>query len=97
MVAHETSAGGTQMTPIHELLNRIRWDAEYAKADFKIGYYDRIEDEIILVSLKRIHFDPEDRFSFELYDDSTELHTVPLHRIRQVYRNGELIWERPSA
>lgn len=82
------------MIPIHELLNRIRWDAEYGRADFKIGYYDRIEDTIIIVPLKKLHFEPDDHFSFELYDDSAEVHMVPLHRIRQVYRNGELIWER---
>jgi len=31
------------MKPIHEILNRIRWDREYARADFKVGYYDRLE------------------------------------------------------
>ena len=29
------------MIPIHELLNRIRWDAEFAKGTFELGYYDR--------------------------------------------------------
>ena len=34
------------MTPIHELLNRIRWDPEFAKGNFELGYYDRAEDRI---------------------------------------------------
>ena len=29
------------MIPIHELLNRVRWDPEFAKGNFQLGYYDR--------------------------------------------------------
>ena len=82
------------MTPIHELLNRIRWDKAFGEADFEIGYYDRIEGRVIRVSMREIFFEPDDHFSFDLYDDEGELHSIPLHRIRQVFRNGELIWHR---
>jgi len=85
------------MIPIHELLNRIRWDEEYGDAEFIIGYYDRIEDRIISVPLKTLYFDNEDHFDFELVDDEGVTHTIPLHRIRQVYRNGHLVWERKSG
>ncbi|EEF57205.1 DUF504 domain-containing protein [Pedosphaera parvula] len=47
------------MIPIHELLNRIRWDPEFAKGNFQLGYYDRAEDRIILVPLKEVGFPPE--------------------------------------
>ncbi|WP_167495672.1 RNA repair domain-containing protein [Desulfosediminicola ganghwensis] len=40
------------MIPIHKLLARIRWDTQYAKHDFKIGYYDRIEAKIVIVPIK---------------------------------------------
>ncbi len=82
------------MIPIHQLLSRIRWDEEYGDADFVIGYYDRVEDRIVLVPLKALHFEKEDHFDFELLDDEGVTHTIPLHRIRQVFRNGELVWER---
>ena len=82
------------MIPIHELLNRIRWDEAYGNADFVIGYYDRVEDRIITVELKELAFDKEDHFDFELIDVDGESQTIPLHRIRQVFRNGELVWER---
>ena len=39
------------MIPIHELMNRIRWDEDFADADIIIGYYDRQEKEIIRRSL----------------------------------------------
>lgn len=82
------------MIPIHQLLSRIRWDPEFGKADFKLGYYDRIEDEIIVVPMKEISFEPGNHFSFEFADNSGESHTVPFHRIRQVFKDGALIWQR---
>lgn len=82
------------MTPIHELLNRIRWDRDFAQDDFRIGYYDRVEDRIIRVGLKELFFEPDDHFSFDLIDEEGELHSIPLHRIKEVYKNGELIWHR---
>ena len=82
------------MIPIHELLNRIRWDQDYGKADFVIGYYDRVADTIILVPFKEISFDPEDHFDFSLRDEDGQSLTIPMHRIRQVFRNDELIWTR---
>ena len=42
--AHER---GTAMTPIHELLNRIRWDEEFGRGRFELGYYDRHEDAVV--------------------------------------------------
>jgi len=52
------------MIPIHELLNRIRWDQEFAKGEFVLGYYDHVEDRIINVPLQEIHIDSSDHFSF---------------------------------
>ena len=82
------------MIPVHELLNRIKWDEEFGEAEFVIGYHDRFQNDVIRVPLKEIFFDRNDRFDFEMVDDSGETHSVPLHRIREVYRNGQLIWHR---
>jgi uncharacterized protein (UPF0248 family) len=82
------------MTPIHELLNRIRWDEEFGQAEFEIGYYDRLEDRIIRVPLRELLFEPDDHFAFDLYGHEGELHSIPLHRVKQVFRNKELIWHR---
>jgi len=82
------------LTPIHELLNRIRWDREFGQGKFVIGYYDRVEDRIIRVPLREIFFEPEDHFSFDLIDHDGELHSIPLHRIKEVYKDEVLIWHR---
>lgn len=82
------------MMPIHELLNRIQWDEEFARAEFRIGYYDRVKDDILIVSMNDVFRDPNDHFSVQIFDEEGCVHMVPMHRIKQVSRNGELIWHR---
>lgn len=82
------------MIPIHQLLNRILWDKEFSNAEFKIGYYDRVENEIIIVPFNQLTFEADNHFSVEIIDNFGHTHMVPLHRIKEVYRNSELIWHR---
>jgi uncharacterized protein (UPF0248 family) len=82
------------MIAIRALLSRIKWDSEFGSGDFTIGYFDRVEGQVILVPLGEVRFDPDDHFSFLLKDDAGETLSIPLHRICEVYRNKELIWSR---
>jgi uncharacterized protein (UPF0248 family) len=82
------------MIPIQELLNRIRWDKEFGKGTFEIGYYDHIEQEIIRVPFKEMHFEKGNHFSFQLENNESEMVTIPFHRVRKVYKDGDLIWHR---
>jgi uncharacterized protein (UPF0248 family) len=82
------------MQPVHDLLHRIQWDQSFADADFEIGYYDRIEERIILVPFSALHFPEDDLFAFELNNESDGVRRVPFHRVRQIFRNGQCIWSR---
>ena len=82
------------MQPIRELLSRIRWDADFGNAEFRIGFYDRMEHSILYVSFREIALVPGDHFSFHYIDEEGVSHSVPMHRIKEVYRNGERIWHR---
>jgi uncharacterized protein (UPF0248 family) len=84
------------MIPIHELLNRIRWDPEFAKGDMQLGYYDRVEDRIILVSLKEVSFPENAPQAFQLTDLKGDIHRIPFHRVREVYRDSQCIWHRKA-
>jgi len=84
------------MIPIRELLSRIRWDPKFGRGSFAIGYYDRVRRRIVKVPLTRIEFDPDGRTWFEAVEADGSAHAVPHHRIREVYRDGELIWKRPE-
>jgi uncharacterized protein (UPF0248 family) len=87
------------MMPIHELLSRIRWDAEFARASFTVGYYDRVQRTVVRVPFARLAFDPDDHSAFIALDEDGAAHRVPYHRVREVTRDGELIWQRagPAA
>ena len=82
------------MIPIQDVLHRIQWDPEFGNAGFTIGYYDRVDDEIIRVPFRRVHFAPGEHFSFDAVDEDGTTRMVPLHRVREVWRNGKLIWQR---
>lgn len=82
------------MKPVQEILSRIRWDKEFAKADFVIGYYDRVDEDIVLVPFRDLHFDETDHFAFLVIDEEGTAHNIPLHRVKAIYRNQELIWHR---
>lgn len=56
------------MTPIHELLNRIRWDKDFGSGQFEIGYLDRHQRTVQRVGLENVVFSQGDRRAFELTD-----------------------------
>ncbi len=85
------------MLPIHKLLNRIRWDPRYRTGRFALGYLDRIAGGVVVVPLDFIRFPAESPGTFEVWDEDGRLHRIPFHRVRRVYRDGRIIWERPPA
>ena len=46
--------------------------------------------------LARIVFATDGQSSFDAIEADGSVHSVPYHRVREVYRDGELIWQRPE-
>jgi len=82
------------MIPIHELLARIRWDPAFGKGRFEIGYVDHRRKELVRLPLESIRLPEDHRFGFEANEADGTVHSVPYHRVRKVWRDGELIWSR---
>lgn len=70
------------MVPIHMLLQRIRWDAEFA----------RVAHRLVTLPLERIEFEPGYHFCFGAIGPDGSRHKVPLQRVRDLRRNSERIW-----
>lgn len=81
------------MIPIHELLARIRWDPEFGRGEFRLGYLDRVERRILRVALRAVRILPRHE-GIEFADQSGVTRSLPLHRIKEVWRDGMLIWRR---
>jgi uncharacterized protein (UPF0248 family) len=84
------------LIPIEDLLHRIQWDPGYAGAAIEVGYLDRVGRRIARVPFERIRLVRGHHFSFEAMEDDGTLHQVPFHRVREVWCNGRLIWERAA-
>jgi uncharacterized protein (UPF0248 family) len=56
--------------------------------------FDRRENSINRVAFHEIVFPDDRRGLFELLGEGGERRQIPFHRVREVYRDGQLIWER---
>ena len=84
------------MQPVQELLNRIHWDPEFAKGEFELEFVDRFRSNLIRLPMRQVSFVPGEHFFFYYLDEAGEEHSVPYHRIRSIFKNGERIWHRPD-
>lgn len=82
------------MEPLRDLLNRIRWRPDLAAGVYELGIYDRMQDRILRTPLARVRFEPGNSYACFLEDEDGQTRTVPLHRVREVYRDGVLLWKR---
>jgi uncharacterized protein (UPF0248 family) len=82
------------MIPIQDLLHRILWDPAYGHAAFEIGYLDRVAKRIVRVPMQDLRVKPGEGLTLEAEGIR---HTIPLHRVREVWREDVLIWERRPA
>jgi uncharacterized protein (UPF0248 family) len=83
------------MQLLEDLLSRIRWDAEFGRGDFAIGYFDRIEGSEKTVPFAGVTLDRSRPGTFTFLDDDGVTRHVPLHRVGTVYKDGAVIWQRP--
>jgi uncharacterized protein (UPF0248 family) len=81
---------------LQDLIHRIRWDAEFGKGAFALGYDDRVARQEQTVPFASVSFDRESPGMFSFQDDDGVRRQIPLHRVRTVYKDGAVIWQRPS-
>jgi uncharacterized protein (UPF0248 family) len=84
------------MRPLEELLHRIKWDAEFGKGAFALGYCDRVAHTEQIVRFESVTMDPLRPGTFSLEDENGLIVQIPLHRVRTVYKDGIVIWQRPG-
>ena len=74
------------------MLNQLKWDKKLKPEEYTVEYLDFGKlTQIPYVAIKRIEG------LFIVIDKNGEETNIPLHRIRVIKKNGEVIWERSSA
>jgi uncharacterized protein (UPF0248 family) len=73
----------------------LNWDPEFGKSRFAPGYHDRVAGEQRIVPFASIRFDADRPGFFSIEDADGMIRHIPLHRVRTVYKDGVVIWERP--
>lgn len=79
------------MMYILDLLNKIKWDQNLNPEEYVIVYFDRMDK-----SKKEIKFNKIKDFNnltLVLEIEGKEIE-IPLHRIREVKKEGKIIWKR---
>ena len=75
------------MQTIKDLLNKIKWDKKENPEDYSIYYLDRITQKLKKLAFADIN---DIEGSFMIVGESN----IPLHRVKQVRKKGEVIWQR---
>jgi uncharacterized protein (UPF0248 family) len=84
------------MIPIHELLRRIRWNPQSGNGEFRPGCLDPLRGRIVRVPPARVSFPAGEHFTVNVLDCDGVARGIPYHRIREVLRDGVVIWQRPA-
>ncbi len=79
------------------MLHRIQWDPAWRGSVFEFGYLDRVAGAIVRVPLDEPRLESGAPSSVTCLDPDGDAVHIPLHRIRTVWRDGAVIWQRPSA
>lgn len=82
------------MIPIQDLLHRIQWDREFGRAVFEVGYVDRVAGGTVRVPFSDVQLEHGQLVVLNAFEGDGSPATIPLHRIREVWRDGRLIWQR---
>ena len=83
------------MRPVHRLLARIRHNEVFDSGRFEIGYPNRRRVRVTASPPRRSTFGRQRR-RFCVLEESGTARRIPFHRVREVYRDGQRIWQRPG-
>ncbi len=77
------------MRPVQDVLNQIKWDKRLHPEEYTIEYLDFGKlVSIPYTSIKELEG------AFMIVVKNGEEIPIPLHRIRIIKKNGEVVWQR---
>jgi uncharacterized protein (UPF0248 family) len=77
-----------------EMLNKIKWDSREDSSLYKVGYIDF--NKLKIIEYDDIYIEPGNKFNF-IYTGDGELHQIPFHRIKEIFKGDRLVWHRNQS
>lgn len=74
------------MMNVKDFLNKIKWSGKFKPEELTVYYLDRIKNKLIEIDYKDLKIEGD----FIILEDTQ----IPLHRIKEIRRKGEIIWKR---
>lgn len=74
------------MISIKEFLNKIKWSGKFKPEELTVHYLDRIQNKLIEIDYKDLKI----KGDFIILEDTQ----IPLHRIKEIRKKGEIVWRR---
>ena len=82
---------------VRDILGRVAHDVAFARgATFEAGYFDRVARRVVFVPLAPESLPTPLCGTLQLLAPDGTLATIPLHRLRVIRRNGQMVWSRPG-
>ena len=80
------------MTTIKDIINKIKWDPNIKDKDsYSLFYLDRITKRLVEIRFNQIK-NIEGSFLIVDYEDETK--EIPMHRIKKIMKDKEVIFQR---
>ena len=77
------------MIPIKDIINKIKWDKRENPKYYSLVYMDLgKKKEISYTDIKRLEG------NFMIIEKNREETEIPLHRIKEVKKKGNVVWKR---
>jgi uncharacterized protein (UPF0248 family) len=85
------------MIHILNLLNKIKWDKRENPDEYSIGYWDNVEGQLKHIKYTDMRFEEGNKFNFQHQTETNGeilISEIPFHRIKQVVKGNNIIWQR---
>ncbi|MFW6013666.1 MAG: DUF504 domain-containing protein [Candidatus Nanoarchaeia archaeon] len=79
------------MITAKEYLSKIKWDPKENPDEHSLLYYDRITKSLEELGLRELKIEEN---IIKFVNMQGETINIPLHRIRVIKKNGEIVWKR---
>lgn len=78
------------MLTAKQMLDKIKWSNKFKPEEITLSYFDRILNKNIKINYGEVKIED----NFIILEKENKISEIPLHRLREIRKNGIVIWKR---